>query len=89
MGYSLYEAQLGQFPYCAKPLKWLSGIFEIVCNFDRNTYRAVYAIKLGDNIYILHVFQKKSTTGIKTSKQDIDLIKMRLKEAKLIAMGAL
>ncbi|MCI5120304.1 MAG: hypothetical protein D3908_03750, partial [Candidatus Electrothrix sp. AUS4] len=25
-----------------------------------DTYRAVYAVKLGDNIYVLHTFKKKS-----------------------------
>lgn len=87
IGYALYQAQLGYFPEGAKPLKGLSGVIEIVTNFDKNTYRAVYATKLGDRIYILHVFQKKSKSGIKTFKEDIDLIKHRLQTAKLIAKG--
>lgn len=89
IGYGLFEAQLGHFPHYAKSLKGLSGVCEIVCDFDKNTYRAVYATKLGDHIYILHVFQKKSTIGIKTPKHEIDLIKDRLQTAKLIARGTL
>jgi phage-related protein len=89
IGYNLYQAQLGKFPYYAKPLKGLSGIIEIVCDFDKKTYRAVYATKLGENIYVLHVFQKKSTIGIKTPKPDIDLIKARFQMAKIIATGDL
>jgi phage-related protein len=89
IGYSLYEAQLGHFPYYAKPLKGFNGVFEIICDFDRKTYRTVYAIKLGDYIYILHVFQKKSTIGIKTQKHDIDLIKTRLQMVKVVAAGEL
>jgi phage-related protein len=89
IGYGLYEAQLGVFPYCAKLLKGFSGVFEIICDFDKNTYRTVYATKLGDYVYVLHVFQKKSTIGIKTPKHEIDLIKTRLQTAKLIAAGEL
>lgn len=89
IGYNLYQAQLGDFPYYAKPLKGFGGIFEIVCDFDRNTYRAVYATKLGDYIYVLHVFQKKSTIGIRTPKPEIDLIKTRFQAAKFIAAGDL
>lgn len=87
IGYALYQAQLGYFPEGAKPLKGLTGVIEIVTNFDKNTYRTVYATKLGDKIYILHVFQKKFKSGIKTPKEDIELIKRRLQTAKLIAKG--
>jgi len=55
---------------------------EIISDHNKNTYRAVYIAKLGDDIYVLHSFQKKSKTGIKTPKQDIDLIKQRLALAK-------
>jgi phage-related protein len=89
IGYSLYQAQLGELPYHAKPLKGINGVFEIVCNFDRNTYRAVYAAKLGNHIYVLHVFQKKSKIGIKTPKFEIELIRNRLYAAKVIAAGDL
>ena len=60
---------------------------EIVARQQRATYRAVYVVNLGMRIYMLHVFQKKSTRGIKTPKREIDLIKQRLKQAK--AMEAL
>lgn len=78
-GHALREVQIGLFPNNAKPLKGLRGVFEIVCDFNRNTYRAVYVTKVKDEIYVLHVFQKKSTIGIKTPKHEIDLIKQRLK----------
>lgn len=87
IGYGLYEAQLGEFPRHAKPLKGMNGVFEIVCDFDRRTYRAAYATKLGEYIYVLHVFQKKSMFGIMTPRPDIELIKTRLQMAKLIAGG--
>jgi phage-related protein len=84
MGQALMFAQAGEKHPSAKPLKGtgLSGVFEIVDNYDKDTYRVVYAVKLGEKIYVLHAFQKKSKTGIKTPKQDIDLIKQRLKAVK-------
>ena len=51
-------------------------------DFDGDTYRAVYAVKLADVIYVVHAFQKKSKQGIATPKQDIKLIETRLKRAK-------
>jgi phage-related protein len=79
IGYTLHEVQQGKKPMNVKPLKGFgSGVMEIVSDFDKNTYRAVYALKLGDKIYVLHVFQKKSKSGIKTPKPDIDLIKRRI-----------
>jgi len=87
IGYGLYQAQLGLFPDNAKPLKGFNGVFEIIENFDSNTYRAVYATKLGEYLYVLHAFQKKSKTGIKTPKEDVGLIRQRLQTAKIIARG--
>lgn len=89
IGYSLYQAQLGHFPDNAKHLKGLSGVIEIIENFNKNTYRAVYTAKIEEHVYVLHVFQKKSKSGIKTPKEEIDLIKKRLQIAKTIARGEL
>jgi len=88
MGFSLHQAQEGKMPLNAKPLTGVgTGVIEIVSDYNKNTYRAVYAVKLGDTIYVLHSFQKKSKTGIKTPKQDIDLIKQRLALAKEDALS--
>jgi phage-related protein len=82
IGHGLYLVQVGLTPQNAKPLKGIaSGVFEIVTRFDGEAYRTVYAVKIGDKVYVLHVFQKKSKSGIKTPQQDIDLIVSRLKEA--------
>jgi phage-related protein len=85
VGYSLHQAQCGDFPYNAKRFKGLNGVIEIVSDFNKNTYRAVYATKLDDRLYVLHVFQKKSKSGIKTPKEEIELIKRRFQFAKKIA----
>jgi phage-related protein len=67
----------------AKPMKGLgSGVFEIALAWHANAYRIVYAVQIGQDIWVVHAFQKKSKTGIKTPKQDIALIRDRLKRLK-------
>ena len=83
VGRALQAAQSGLKDKNAKPLRGVgSGVLEITARYDTNTYRAVYTVKLGENIYVLHAFQKKSTRGIRTPKKEIDLIKHRLKMAQ-------
>jgi len=82
IGHALHLAQQGEKSPDAKPLKGISGVLEIVENHDTDTYRAVYTVRFEKAIYVLHCFQKKSKSGIATPKQDIDLIKQRLKEAE-------
>jgi phage-related protein len=83
IGHSLMVVQAGLMPSDAKPLKGIGGgVFEIATRYDGNAYRAVYAVKLAERVYVLHVFQKKSKTGIKTPRREIDLIINRLREAK-------
>jgi phage-related protein len=83
IGFSLQLVQEGEKPPSAKPLKGFGGasVLEIVEDFDSDTFRAVYTVRLRSGIYVLHAFQKKSTRGIKTPKREIDLIEARLKEA--------
>ena len=73
----------GGHPDIAKPLKGLgSGILELAHRFNSDAYRVVYAVQIGDAVWVLHAFQKKSRTGIKTPKAEIDLIEERLKRLK-------
>jgi len=53
-----------------------------VDDYDGGTYRAVYTVRFAGAVYVLHVFQKKSRKGISTPKQEIDLVKARLKRAE-------
>ena len=70
-------------PKDAKPFRGLgSGVLEIAVRHDANAYRAVLAVQLGLRIYVLHAFQKKAKSGIKTPQREIDLIKQRYREAK-------
>ena len=59
-----------------------AGVFEIASPFRGNAFRVVYAVQLGQDIWVVHAFQKKSTRGIKTPKSEIDLIEDRLKRLK-------
>ena len=82
IGYALWRVQEGKEHQDIKLLKGLPGVFEIGIDYDRDTYRAVYTVNIGDVIYVLHVFKKKSKKGIALPKEDADLIQSRLKWAK-------
>ena len=84
VGHALWVAQKGSKHEDAKPLKGFggAGVLEIVESHDGDAYRAVYTVRFEEAIYVLHVFQKKSTRGIETPKGDVDLIKRRLREAE-------
>jgi phage-related protein len=82
-GYELWLAQAGEHPPSAKPLKGkaLAGVIELRKSFDGNAYRTMYIAKLAGRIYVLHCFQKKSKSGIATPKEQIEIVKRRLKIA--------
>lgn len=81
IGLALYAEQINKPHPAIKPLKGFKHVVrEIKSSAQSSTYRAVYVVNLGEKIYVLHVFQKKSSTGIKTPKPHMDLIRKRLKE---------
>lgn len=83
MGYALGVAQLGGKHPHAKPWKGEGpGVFEIVERFDGDAYRALYTVRFEGVVYVLHAFQKKSPSGIRTAASDISLVRERLKRAK-------
>jgi phage-related protein len=83
MGMALSVAQFGGIHPAAKLWKGDgSGVIEVVEDFNRATYRAVYTVRFAKAIYVLHCFQKKSPSGIKTAQHDVDLIGKRLKDAR-------
>ena len=84
MGYALRDAQFGGQRINAKVLKGFggAGVLEVVEDFDRNTYRAVYTVQLEGAVYVLHAFQKKSKRGIATPQTDMKVIRARLKAAR-------
>ena len=67
----------------AKPMQGLgSGVYEIALRHRGNAYRVVYALHIDTDIWVMHAFQKKSKSGIKTPQEDIQLIRERLKRLK-------
>jgi phage-related protein len=83
-GYALWEAQIGDFPAIAKPLKGFGSadVVELMLDHKGDTFRAVYTARFAEVIIVLHVFQKKSKQGVVTPKRDIELVKSRLKLAE-------
>ncbi|MDR3424972.1 MAG: type II toxin-antitoxin system RelE/ParE family toxin [Alphaproteobacteria bacterium] len=88
-GYALHAAQMGETPPEAKPLKGFGGmgVLELIEDYRGDTYRAVYTVRFASRVYVLHVFQKKAKRGITTPKQDMNLIRERLKRAESLYTG--
>jgi phage-related protein len=83
IGYALGVAQFGGYPPSAKPWKGLGpGVLEIVEDDDSGAYRALYTVRFRKAIYVLHAFQKKSPSGVRTARTDVELIGERLRAAK-------
>jgi phage-related protein len=83
MKFALEIAAAGQKADIAKPMKGFdSGVFEIALPHRGDAYRAVYAVKIGNDLWVVHAFQKKSTQGIKTPQREIEVIRERLKRLK-------
>jgi phage-related protein len=86
VGDELQLIQFGGMPKDAKPLRGVgSGVIELAVRFNKEAYRTVLAVQLGSKIYVLHAFQKKSKSGIKTPQFDIELVRQRYKVAEELA----
>jgi phage-related protein len=82
IGYALGVVQQGGVPPSAKPWKGEGpGVFELVEDHRGDTWRAVYTVRFEQAVYVLHCFQKKSPSGVRTARTDVDLIHERLKLA--------
>lgn len=83
-GYAILLAENGMKHPDAKPLKGFggAGVLEVVEDAAGDAYRAVYTVKFGKTVYVLHAFKKKSKVGAKTPPRDMELIVTRLKEAE-------
>lgn len=84
IGFALKMAQMGEKHADAKAMRGFGGasVIEVMEDYDRNTYRAVYTVRFAEAIYVLHCFQKKSRHGIATDRSDIALIRERLAQAE-------
>ena len=90
MGYALFVAQQGGKHRETKTLTGFggAGVVEIIADHRGDTFRAVYTVRYQGTVYVLHAFQKKSTSGRVTPKHEIDVITQRLRVAEQIAQGA-
>ena len=86
-GHALDFAQRGDKHDAAKVLKGFggAGVLELVEDDQDGTYRAVYTVKFVEAVFVLHCFNKKSKRGIETPKEDMDIIRARLKVAEVLA----
>lgn len=86
-GHALDSAQRGERHDAAKVLKGFgsAGVLEIVEGDQGGTYRAVYTVKFKEAVFVLHVFQKKSKSGVATPKPDMDIVREHLKVAEKLA----
>jgi phage-related protein len=83
MGYALFLAQMGsRHMAMARTLKGFgsAAVIEVRESYQGNAYRAVYTVRYAEAVYVLHAFQKKSTTGIGTPKPELKMIERRLKD---------
>ena len=82
----LDQAQIGQRHESAKVLHGFARtVWQVRADDPGGSYRAVYATQLGEAIYVLHLFQKKATSGIATPQRELDLIRQRLQLARMLA----
>ena len=86
-GHALDFAQRGDRHDAAKALKGFggAGVLEVVEDDAGGTYRAVYTVRFAEAVFVLHCFQKKSKSGIATPKEDMNIIRGRLKIAEAVA----
>lgn len=86
-GHALDFAQRGERHDAAKVLKGFggAGVLEIIEDDEGGTYRAVYTVKFHEAVFVLHTFQKKSKKGIATPKEEVNIIRERLKIAEAVA----
>lgn len=75
-GTALRDVQYGEKPDIAKALSGFGGgsVLELVEDHDRRTFRVVYTVSFPGAVYVLHVFQKKSKRGIKTPREEIEVV---------------
>ena len=80
---ALRIAAVGEKADVAKPVKGLGpGVFEIAVRHRGDAFRTIYAVQLDADVWVLHAFQKKSKIGIKTPRQEIDLVRARIRRLR-------
>ncbi len=79
-GYQLGRLEEDRVPMDWKPVNSIGpGVREIRIREAGGAFRVIYTTNLGDRIYVLHAFQKKTQ---KTPKKELDLAKQRLADVR-------
>jgi phage-related protein len=77
-GVQLHKVQLGYDPSDWKPMVTVGpGVREIRIRDEMGAFRVLYVASIGNAVYVLHAFQKKTQ---QTAKRDIDLATSRLRQ---------
>jgi phage-related protein len=77
-GFQIDRLQRGYDPDDWKPMPSVGkGVREVRIRDEAGAFRVIYLVKLGDAVYVLHCFQKKTR---KTATSDIELARNRYKE---------
>lgn len=77
-GFQLQRVQMGLDPNDWKPMSSIGpGVREIRIRDDSGAFRVIYIAAMGDAIYVMHAFQKRSQ---KTAQRDLELARQRLKQ---------
>ncbi len=86
-GYALFLAQVGKRHDSTKVLRGFgdASVIEVIESHEGNAYRAVYTVRFSAAVFVLHVFQKKSKSGVETPKPDMARIAERLRYAARLA----
>jgi phage-related protein len=81
IGYALWVAQEGGKHPNVKPFRGFggAGVLEVIADFDSDTYCAIYTVRFRETVYVLHVFKKKSKSGVSSPRAEIELVRARLK----------
>jgi len=83
-GTALRDVQHGETPAISKRLSGFGGgtVLELIEDYNRGAFGMIYTVNFPGAVYVLHVFQKKSRRGIQTPRQDVELIRSRLRLAR-------
>jgi len=80
LGFQLWQLQRGEKPSDYRPLPSIgSGVFELRDQDERAWYRVVYLSRIGNAIYVLHCFEKKTR---KMPRRDFEKARRRLAGVK-------
>ncbi len=87
LGFQLRLLQRGEQPTDYRPMPSIGpGIFELRDQDARAWYRVIYLSRVGNTVYVLHCFEKKSREtpqkDMHTARQRLKVVRARILEEK-------